>query len=457
MFKHRMGRMDTCFFLHALAMLQSVFISRTRLMTDRLAIKYKSQRLERLLEISRTLSATLDIKSLLQTIIEVAQELTQSEVSSLLLYDTESKELRFEASPGHQRDDLQSIAVPLDSSVAGWIFTNARPMVIQDAREDPRVYRTVDKKLGFTTQSILGVPLIVKNESIGVLEAVNKLDEGHYTEDDLAILETLAAQAAVAIENARLLENIQNANEELKRLDSMKSDFIAIASHELRTPLGLILGHATFLKEIIPPKHQEQMEVIIRSAMRLKTIIEDMATIAHKEQGQSRVRRSSFSMSRMVEETCNNFREEAKDKGINFEFDVPENDPLMVEGDREKLDIVLTNLIKNALTFTDPGGQIGIKAEGDGGLIKVFVVDTGIGIPEKDVGRVFDRFFQVESHLTRKHGGMGLGLSIAKAMVEMHNGQIWCESKEGTGSLFCFIVPATQEAAENAARVFNSS
>jgi signal transduction histidine kinase len=452
-----MGRKDACFFFPSLAMLQSVFNPWIVLMTDQLAIKNKSQRLERLLEISRTLSATLDLQALLNTIIEVAQELTKSEVASLLLYDEASKELRFEASPGYQREDLQSITVPLDSSVAGWIFSNASAMVIQDAREDPRVYRQVDKKLGFETHSILGVPLIVKGEPLGVLEAVNKLDNGHYTEDDLAILETLAAQAAVAIENARLLQNIQNANEELKRLDRMKSDFIAIASHELRTPLGLILGHATFLKEIIPTEHQEQMEVIIRSAMRLKTIIEDMATIAHKEQGQSRVRREPFSLSRMIEETAGSFREEAKSKEIAFEFDVPEGDPLMVEGDREKLDIVLTNLIKNALTFTDPGGQIGVKAEGDGELVKVFVVDTGIGIPEKDVARVFDRFYQVESHLTRKHGGMGLGLSIAKAMVDMHNGQIWCESKEGTGSLFCFILPKTQKAADNVGKVFVSS
>jgi signal transduction histidine kinase len=426
-------------------------------MNDQSVIKSKSQRLERLLEISRTLSATLDLKALLQTIIEVAQELTQSEVASLLLYDQTSKELRFEASPGYQREELQAVSVPLESSVAGWIFTNVSPMVIQDATKDPRVFREVDKKLGFETQSILGVPLIVKGEPLGVLEAVNKLDNGHYTEDDLAILETLAAQAGVAIENARLLQNIQNANEELKRLDRMKSDFIAIASHELRTPLGLILGHATFLKELIPPKHQEQMDVIIRSAMRLKTIIEDMATIAHKEQGQSRVRREPFSMSRMIEETASGFREEAKEKDISFEFDVPDDDALMVEGDREKLDIVLTNLITNALAFTDPGGQIGVKAEGDGELVKVFVVDTGIGIPEKDIDRVFDRFYQVESHLTRKHGGMGLGLSIAKAMVDMHNGQIWCESKEGTGSLFCFIVPRTQEVADRAGKIFTSS
>ena len=417
----------------------------------------KSQRLARLLEINRTMSATLDLTQLLDMIIDVACELTQSEVASILLYDPGSGVLRFEASPGKHRDELREISIPLDSSVAGWIFTNSKPMVIQDTSSDSRVYRLVDEKLKYETRSILGVPLCVKKETIGVLEAVNKLDDADYTEDDLEVLETLAAQAAIAIENVRLLASIQETNEELKRLDRMKSDFIAIASHELRTPLGLILGHATFLQEFIPHDHQEQMEVIIRSAMRLKAIIEDMSAIAHNEQGQSRVRRNPFSVSRLVEETFKGFQESAEEKQIEFGFDIPEGDALILDGDQEKIGVALSNMIENALSYTDAGGQIGIKAEGDGEMIKIFVVDTGIGIPPEEVERVFDRFYQVESHLTRRHGGMGLGLSIAKAMVEMHNGQIWCESKEGTGSLFCFMVPANQEKAQKAASVFRSS
>ncbi|MEA1977175.1 MAG: ATP-binding protein [Chloroflexota bacterium] len=425
-------------------------------MAERVGQMSKSQRLERLLEISRTMSATLDLLQLLDMIIDVACELTQSEVASILLYDSSAGVLRFEASPGMHRDDLREISIPLDSSVAGWIFTNSKPMVIQDAHSDPRVYRRVDEILKYETQSILGVPLSVKTETIGVLEAVNKLDDADYTEDDLEVLETLAAQAAIAIENVRLLASIQETNEELKRLDRMKSDFIAIASHELRTPLGLILGHATFLQEFIPPDHQEQMEVIIRSAMRLKAIIEDMSAIAHNEQGQSRVRRKPFSVSKLVEETFNQFRDSAKEKQIEIGFDIPEDEALIMDGDHEKIEVALSNLVDNALNYTDAGGQVGIKAEGDDEMIKIFVVDTGIGIPEDEVERVFDRFYQVESHLTRKHGGMGLGLSIAKAMVEMHNGQIWCESKEGTGSLFCFMVPANQEKAQKAASVFRS-
>jgi signal transduction histidine kinase len=416
----------------------------------------KVRQLERIVEISRFLSSTHDLTRLLQAVVDVACELTYSEAASIMLFDPASGELRFEAAPDFQRSSLSTISVPLESSVAGWIFTNARPMVIQDASSDPRVYREVDKTLQSHTESLLGVPLMVKQKPIGVIEAINKKDDGQYTEDDLAVLETLAGQAAIAIENARLVRKLQDANAELMRLDRMKSDFIAIASHELRTPLGLILGHSTFLKESVSDPYAEQLDVIIRSAMRLKEIIEDMATIAHEERGQSRVRKEQFSIKEMITNVTKNFYDMAQRKGINLETDTPQGDELIIHGDPEKIAVVLSNLIENALTFTDEGGQVGVKAETDEGYVKVLVVDTGIGIPADEQERIFDRFYQVESHLTRRHGGMGLGLSIAKAMVEMHSGQIWCESKEGMGSLFCFMLPMDEEKASAAAKVFKT-
>jgi len=417
---------------------------------------HKIQKLQRLVEVNRILSSTLELPKLLEALADTASELTGSETASILLYDTRKNELRFEAIPGKPSSSLHHLSVPLDSSVAGWVFQNNRPLVVQDAEDDPRIFRQIDSALNFTTRSLIAVPLQVKQKTIGVLEAVNRKNNAHYTEDDISILENLGCQAAIAIENARLVEQLRMANSELMRHTKVKSDFIAIASHELRTPLGLILGHATFLKDYIPNQHQEQIDVIIRSAMRLKTIIEDLSTIAHKEQGQSRIRRSAFSISEMVANTATQFQTTAAGKKIELGYDVPDED-LMIEGDKEKVQIILTNLIRNAITFTDPGGQIGIKAEKDPGYIKVYVVDTGIGIPEDEQGRIFERFYQVESHLTRKHGGMGLGLSIAKAMVELHNGQIWVESKVGMGSLFCFMLPVNQQQAEAAARVFRSA
>jgi signal transduction histidine kinase len=417
----------------------------------------RNQQLEHLLEISRTLSSMLELPPLLRAVVDTACELTQSEAASILLYDSNSGQLRFEVGPGYQIEGLRKISVPLEASIAGWVFSHGRPLIVEDATNDPRVFRAVDRALNFETRSILAVPMMVKREAIGVIEAVNKSEQSHYTEDDRAILETLAAHAGIAIENARLMERLQEANTELRRLDTMKSDFIAIASHELRTPLGLILGHATFLKDLIGKDYSEQMDVIIRSAMRLKTIVEDFSTISHKDEGMSRVRRTRFSVGRLVADMATRFREAAIEKSIELGYDVPDDDPLMIEGDRDKIDVALANLVRNAITFTDAGGQVGIKAEGIPGYVRVFVVDTGIGIPPDSLGKVFDRFFQVEAHLTRKHGGMGLGLSIAKAMVEMHQGQIWCESKEGTGSLFCFIVPVDEKQATAAARVFTTA
>jgi signal transduction histidine kinase len=416
-----------------------------------------NQRKDRLLEISRVLSSTLELQPLLGAIVQVATEMTKSESASILLYDKRTDELRFEATPGKQQQDLESLAVPLQNSVAGWIYNNAMPLVIQDAAHDNRVYRKVDQTLGFQTQSILGVPLMVQDKPIGVIEAVNKKDEGRFSEGDLEVLETLASQAAIAIENARLMTQLKTANEELKQLDSMKTDFIAIASHELRTPLGLILGHATFIKDLVPEDYHEQMDVIIRSAMRLKEIIEDMSAIAHSDQGAAKVRRNQFSVAQLIDEIRERFREEADKKGIDLTQDIPADVDMAVHGDRDKIDLAVSNLVRNAITFTDKGGQVGLKAEVSGGYVQIFVVDTGIGIPQSEIDRVFERFYQVESHLTRKHGGMGLGLSIAKAMVEMHNGQIWCESKEGVGSLFCITLPATEERAAAASKVFTTS
>ncbi|HEX9680228.1 MAG TPA: GAF domain-containing sensor histidine kinase, partial [Anaerolineales bacterium] len=292
-------------------------------MPDRPSTPLKVHRLSRLLEVSRTLSSTLALPELLQKIVDDACELTQSESTSILLYDPASGELRFEAAPSQLRDGLSRVSVPLASSIAGWVFTNARPLTVPDAAADPRFYRKVDRAINFRTTSILAVPLLVKQEPIGVIEAVNKRGGDDYTEDDQAILEALAGHAAIALENARLLAKLQDANTELTRLDRMKSDFIAIASHELRTPLGLILGHATFLKELIPDTLQDQMEVVIRSAMRLKSIVEDLSAIAQKDDGRARVRRAQFSMAELIVEVVERFRETAAQKEIDLGYDVP--------------------------------------------------------------------------------------------------------------------------------------
>jgi signal transduction histidine kinase len=407
-------------------------------------------RLERLLETSRVLSSTLDLEPLLQTVVDVASELTDSEVASLLLYDPEIQQLRFAASPWFQKDSLQSVTVPLDHSVAGQVFREKRPVVVQEGSKEPRLFRTVGEQVGLATRSMLAVPLVFHERPIGVLEALNKRGGVHYTQEDVSILETLAAQGAVAIENARLIKQVQAQYERLASLDQMKGDFIAIASHEFRTPLGLILGHAAFLQDGAIPEVAEHLSVIIRAAERLKDILEELSRLTHSDQGVTRMNLQVFPVEEFIVEVVEKFAAAAKEKYISLGSECKPGG-LVVEADRQKMQVALGNLIDNAIGFTEPGGHILVSASGEApdskessGYVDLEVVDDGIGIPAAKLDKIFDRFYQVENHMTRHRGGLGLGLSVAKSMAELHHGMIQVESIENKGSRFCIRLPVRQ-------------
>jgi signal transduction histidine kinase len=412
-------------------------------------------RLERLLEITRNLSTALDLEPFLKTIVSEACALTDSEAASILGYDETSNELEFLAVPWHYRDTLHGAKIPVKGSAAGWACKEAKPLLVPDSKSDPRHFSALDFASAFETRSILAVPLMVKGRPLGALEAVNKIGDAHYTEDDTTILETLAAPTALSVYSADLQQRIEAGSSEIAELDRLKSDFIAITSHELRTPLGLILGHATFLRELVGEEYHEQIDVIIKNASRLKEIIESLASVDNFQSGAARIRQRAVSVARVIEDVVASFSGLAAQREITLKAD-PCQDDLLVEADGGKIAIALSNLVKNAVMFTDQGGHVFVTGELVPGYVKVSVIDDGIGIPAKDLPYIFDRFFQVESHLTRRHGGMGLGLSVAKVMIEMHGGRIWAESMEGKGSNFIFLLPVNPVQAEAGSRVFTS-
>ena len=399
--------------------------------------------LERLLEVVRGLTTAPDLESFLQTVINEATELTDSELSSILEYDATAEELRFLAMHWFQRDLLRPVGVPLEGSAAGWVYRQGQPLIIQDVRVDQRHFKVVDRVTKHVTHSLVAVPLIVGGQIVGVLEALNKKDNAHYTEEDLTILETLAALAAQAIQNVSLQRKVRATSIELAELERLKTDFIAIASHELRTPLGLILGHATFLRELSGEQYGEQLDMIIRNAAKLKTIVENLSDVDNIQTGAARLRNQTVSLSKIIDDVINTFQAEADSRKITLKSEY-EQLTFHLDGDGVKLSIALSNLVKNALQFTEPGGHVTVSVEEDAGGYKVTVTDNGIGIPARDLPRVFERFFQVETHLTRRYGGMGLGLAVAKSMIELHGGRIWAESEEGKGSRFTFLLPAAQ-------------
>ncbi|OQY81921.1 MAG: hypothetical protein B6D40_10105 [Anaerolineae bacterium UTCFX3] len=412
------------------------------------------ERINRLLTVVQTLGASLEFDAFMQSVVEEVCELTSSESASILRYESGTDNLLFIAAPPEQLQFLRGVQVPLEGSAAGWVFRHAEPLLVQNTAHDKRHYKEVDRLTGARTRSILAAPLMFRGGPLGVLEAVNKR-KGEYTEEDIAVLETLAALAAFSIHESELQKQIERLQAETSSLERLKADFIAIASHELRTPLGLILGHATFLRELTDKKYHEQLDLIIRNATRLKEIVDNLSSVDNYQSGAARVRQKQVVMTRLAQDVVESFHEEARRKGVDLRLAAPSS-PLTAEGEAGKIEVALSHLVRNAITFTEPGGHVLVSVEAVPGYVKVSVADDGIGIPASDLTRVFERFYQVENHLTRRYGGMGLGLSVAKAMVEMHGGRIWAESVEGQGSRFIFLLPINASQASAAEKVFIS-
>lgn len=397
--------------------------------------------LERLLDLCHKIGEHQELDPILQSIIQSASELTNSESSSILVYEQGTRSLRFRAIPLHLMKSVKLISVPIERSVAGWVFRNRKPMVFNRQRgaDDP-VYRVVDRELSAQTRTLLAVPMVVRGRTIGVLEAVNKQNDADYTAEDVKVVEILAALAAIAIEGWRLQDEAQKAQQAAQEAEQMKADFAAVAFHEIRTPLGVILGEATLLQESLPPEQGRHVESILNSALQLRSILEQLSTVEALEQGYHQLHYERVDIATLAQQVVTSFHAPAAEKRVRIALR-PCRADLAVECDGQKIRMVLENLLRNAITFTNPGGQVLVKIEELPQCVRVSVMDNGIGIPPGEREKIFRRFYQVEKHLTRRHGGMGLGLAIAKEMVELHGGKIWVESVEGKGSNFSFELP----------------
>jgi signal transduction histidine kinase len=412
-----------------------------------------TRRLERLLEVCRNLSANLELEPFLQTIIEVASELTNSDKSLLMVFDNEDNTLHISAAPFYLLDTYKSVNIPMDNSLAGYVYKSMQPYIYNKTIQGTKGNTTFQWESENEVSSALAVPLVYKGEFVGVLECWNKAREAAYNEQDIIIVETLAAQAATRLQNRRLLERSEEACMEAMELDRMKSDFMAITSHELRTPLGKIIGHASFLSDSATPEQREDVRIINQSAEHLRGLIEQFGNYDQFSNGLMKMKYTTIAVPALIKKVVDSFQDTANNKKVFMGVEVRQPN-LVVEGDQEKIAVALRNLVNNALTFTNPGGTVKVTAEQIPGYIKIAVADNGIGIPSAELEKIFRRFYQVEKHLTRKHGGMGLGLSIAKEMVEKHGGKIWAESVEGKGSRFTFLLPLNVAQVSAAEKVF---
>jgi signal transduction histidine kinase len=280
----------------------------------------------------------------------------------------------------------------------------------------------------------------MRDRRIGVLEALNKRG-GPFTESDLQTLSIIASQAAVAIHNANLVSALQKAYDELGKVEKLKSDFIAIASHELRTPLGVILGYAAILKEDADQATSEHAAAVLNSALRMRALIEDMTNMNMMRVGSAELAVSQQALQPILEAAYEEMRPLIEAKGqLVARHVAPEQ--LLANVDAPKMMMALTNLLNNAMRFTPGGGRIELGLERHGAEAWLRVGDNGVGLPADQLERIFDQFYQVEHHMTRRHEGMGLGLSIVRAVVRAHSGRVWAESAgRDQGATFTIAVP----------------
>jgi len=395
--------------------------------------------LARLVDISVTLNSTLELEPLLEYILDTAADLLDCEAASILLYDQTKDQLWFAAATGSSPKELAEILVPLENSIAGTIFQENKPLVINDVEQESRHFKDVSDQTQQQVRSLLGVPMRIQERKIGVLEAINRKSSG-FSYADTKLLSIIASQAAVAINNARLVQELQEANTELSEADEMKTRFMAVASHELRTPLGIIMGYATFLKEEAQGDLSEHANNVLGAALELRALVEDMTNMNLIYTGKRDIRPEPTILQDIVHLAHDEIAATAEANNDQIILAMPK-EPILVKADR-KMKLVFNNLFNNAVRFTPHPGKICVRLTTTEKEALVEIQDNGIGIPPDKLTRIFDQFYQVEDHMTRRYGGLGLGLAIAKVIVELHGGRIWAESEgKGMGAVFKVALP----------------
>ncbi|MGD0566032.1 MAG: ATP-binding protein [Candidatus Goldiibacteriota bacterium] len=520
-----------------------------------------------LMDASIIINSTRNLDLLLKIIMQSAEKVMQAEASSVFLIDSERNELFFEVATGPKEAEVKKIRLKMGEGIAGWVAYTGESLLVSDVSKDPRFARRVDEQTQFITRSVICVPLKVRNQTIGVVQVLNKIGGGSFSKTEIKFLEALASQAAIAIENANLYEHLEeraeqlnkdlkNANlnlsieklriesivqsmedavlavnrekkivmvnriaerifsidggraegrpledvvkiadlrdnfttvlavknitktevkftmgnkehifaavfapiidekneaagsvavfrdiTEIKELDKMKSEFLNMVSHELRTPLTPIQAYSELMmvRNVYNEKVKKYADIINRETQRLGALIGDLLDLSRIDAGKGlSLALEPVDMNELMQTVYETFKNaSARHKII---LTLPEKSEIILV-DKNKIIQVMTNLLSNALKYSPEGGEITIKTWFDDKMFYGSVKDQGLGIAEEDLGRIFDKFYRVESEKVKKIGGTGIGLPIVKYILELHNGNIRVISEFNKGSEFVFNIP----------------
>jgi signal transduction histidine kinase len=338
----------------------------------------------------------------------------------------------------------------IDRGISAPVLKTGTRLVFEDLQHDAR-YQALSRagtvaSLGF--KAAAAFPIRTKDKIIGTLHVTN-LTTRHFASDELQLLESIAQQVGVASENAQLFEELREAKERAELSDRAKSDFLANMSHELRTPLNAIIGFSQMLVDekagSLNPNQKEFLSDILKSGEHLLEVINDVLDLAKVATGRLELKAESFSLREAIADTCGIVKPMADEKNVTINIDAPiDNDIVTLDPLRFKQ--VLYNLLSNAIKYNYDNGDVKVAVSvNEQKQIRLQVKDTGIGIKEEDLPRIFDDFIQLNSGTTKVQQGAGLGLALTKKILEQQKGSITAESEVGRGSTFTVVLPLASQ------------
>jgi GAF domain-containing protein len=399
-------------------------------------------------EVSQAVNSTLDLETVLSTIVAKAVQLSGTEAGAIYGYDGQAHEFHLRATYGMDQgliDALMQRHIGLDDPNVVSALAQHEPTQIADLRQGPASeLNKIILQAGY--RALMVTPLLRGENIVGML-VVRRRTPGEFAKNTVDLIKTFAAQSALAIQNAQLFHEIEDKSRQLEEASQHKSQFLANMSHELRTPLNAILGYTELMADGAYGEPSEKMLGILKrleaNGKHLLGLINDVLDLSKIEAGQLVLELSDYCIQDIAQTVRSTLEPLATDKKLAFKLDIsPELPP--GHGDGRRLTQVLINLVGNAIKFTD-AGEVAIKAEAHNGSFHVSVRDTGPGISATDQAKLFQEFQQADNAITRKKGGTGLGLAISKRIIEMHGGRIWVESQPGQGSTFTFTLPVIVE------------
>jgi signal transduction histidine kinase len=399
-------------------------------------------------DVGQAVSSTLDLQTVLSTIVGHAVQLSGTSGGVIYEYDEAAKEFHLRASQRMEDEVVEALRVTpvrAGQGATGQAATTRAPVEVSNILEQrdstATSVRPVLAQLGY--RSVLAVPLLREDRILGALTVWRK-EAGSFSSEIVNLLQTFATQSALAIQNARLFREIEDKSRQIEAANRHKSEFLANMSHELRTPLNAIIGFSEVLGERmfgeLNEKQAEYTEDILSSGRHLLSLINEILDLSKVEAGRMELEVATFDLPLAIDNARTFVRERATKHGINLDVTVDERLGDFV-GDERKIKQILLNLLSNAVKFTPEGGRIGINARQADGAVEISVSDTGIGIAPEDQAKIFEEFRQVGGDYAHKKEGTGLGLTLAKKFVELHGGKIWVESEFGKGSKFTFTLP----------------